>query len=103
MVPRQVVGQRAAQDRIAPAGSVALLPQERCTAATRFSGTLWCKGSMVQSTGPVVRIALLIVLDHRSVYIGIRHADHGAGWSGCQKLGFRVFFVMENDKIKNHT
>ena len=63
-------------------------------------------GSMVQlvySAGPVVRIALLIVLDHCSVYIGIRHADHGAGWSGCQKLGFRVFFVMENDKIKNHT
>ena len=45
-------------------------------------------GSMVQlvySAGPVVRIALLIVLDHCSVYIGIRHADHGAGWSGCQK------------------
>ena len=45
-------------------------------------------GSMVQSVysaGPVVRIALLIVLDHCSVYIGIRHADHGAGWSGCQK------------------
>ena len=63
-------------------------------------------GSMVQlvySAGLVVRIALLIVLDHCSVYIGIRHADHGAGWSGWQKLGFRVFFVMENDKIKNHT
>ena len=58
---------------------------------------------LVYSAGPVVRIALLIVLDHCSVYIGIRHADHGAGWSGWQKLGFRVFFVMESDKIKNHT
>ena len=34
-----------------------------------------------------LRIALLIVLDHRSVYIGIRHADLAIGSSSCCGIG----------------